>query len=63
MQHKAKSKDIFPLKNPNAPLAFSSALSNVPNAKYLAHQTQKWTLIRCAKCLNILKHAIVRSQI
>ena len=50
----------------NALRAFSIALSNVPNAKYLAHlahQTQKRTLIKCAKCLKILRHAIVRSQI
>ena len=37
--------------------AFSSTLSNVPNAKYLAHlthQTQKRTLIRYAKCTKII---------
>ena len=46
--------------------ALSSALSNVPNAKYLAHlthQIQKQTLMRCAKCLKIMRHATVRSQI
>ena len=45
--------------------ALSSALSNVPNVKYLAHlayQTQKWTFIRCAKCAKIIEHAIVRSH-
>ena len=45
--------------------ALSSALSNVPNAKYLAHlahQTQKQTLIRCAKYAKIMKHATVRSH-
>ena len=45
--------------------ALSSALSNVPNVKYLAHlayQTQKWTFIRCAKCAKIIEHAIVRSR-
>ena len=45
--------------------AFSLALSNVSNVKYLAHlihQTQKWTSIRCAKCLKILKHATVSNM-
>ena len=45
--------------------AFSSALLNVPNAKYLAHlahQTQKWTLIKCTKCAKIMEHATVRSH-
>ena len=45
--------------------ALSLALSNVPNVKYLAHlahQTQKQTLIRCAKCAKIIEHAIVRSH-
>ena len=45
--------------------ALSSTLSNVPNAKYLAHlahQTQKQTLIKCAKYAKIMEHAIVRSH-
>ena len=45
--------------------ALSSAFSNVPNVKYLAHlahQTQKRTFIRCAKCAKIIEHAIVRSH-
>ena len=45
--------------------ALSSGLSNVPNAKYLAHlthQTQKQVLIRYAKCAKIIEHATVRSH-
>ena len=45
--------------------AFSSALSNVLNTKYLAHlthQIQKQTLIRYAKCAKIIKHATVCSH-
>ena len=45
--------------------ALSSALSNVPNVKYLAHlarQTQKRTFIRCAKCAKIIEHATLRSH-
>ena len=45
--------------------ALSSGLSNVPNAKYLAHlthQTQKQTLIRYAKFAKIIEHATVRSH-
>ena len=46
----------------NALRAFSIALSNVPNAKYLAHlahQTQKQNFIRCVKCVKFLQHATV----
>ena len=45
--------------------ALSSGLSNVSNAKYLAHltnQTQKQVLIRNAKCAKIIEHAIARSH-
>ena len=45
--------------------ALSSGLSNVPNAKYLAHlthQTQKQVLIRYAKCAKIIEHTTVRSH-
>ena len=34
----------------------------MPNAKYLAHQTQKQALIRCAKYAKIMEHATVRSH-
>ena len=45
--------------------ALSSGLSNVSNAKYLAHltnQTQKQVLIRNAKCAKIIEHATARSH-
>ena len=46
--------------------ALSSSLSNVPNAKYLAHlahQSQKWSLISSSKSQKIWDMATVPSQI
>ena len=44
-------------------LASVAALLNVPNAKYLAHQTQKQGFIRCSKSQKLCHITTVPSQI
>ena len=41
-----------------------ASLSGVPNTKYIWHLAhQKQSIIRCVKCVKILKHVIVSSQL